>query len=127
MEITGLNHPRAVAFDSTGLLYIANAFASNVLVYDVSTPTSPSLVRTLTGVSGCTNTGSGNQILCALGNLSAGAVQTIRVTATVNSDVYPGSSLENGVDVTTASIDNNLLNNRATADTTVLGLSLIHI
>ncbi|HAM23002.1 MAG TPA: hypothetical protein DCQ04_12170, partial [Actinobacteria bacterium] len=51
MEITGLNHPRAVAFDSTGLLYIANAFASNVLVYDVSTPTSPSLVRTLTGVS----------------------------------------------------------------------------
>lgn len=51
MEISGLNHPRAVAFDSAGLLYIANSFASNVLVYDVSNPTNPSLVRTLTGVS----------------------------------------------------------------------------
>jgi uncharacterized repeat protein (TIGR01451 family) len=82
---------------------------------------------TFVAVSGCTNTGSGNQVVCALGNLSAGAVQTILVTATANSTVYPGSSLENVVDITTTSTDNNLLNNRATADTTVLGAADVTI
>lgn len=82
---------------------------------------------TFVSVSGCTNLGSSNQVVCALGDLSAGAVQTILVTATVDGNVYPGASLENVVDVTTTSTDNNLLNNRADADTTVLGAADITI
>ena len=76
---------------------------------------------TLTGVSGCTNTGSGNQVVCLLGNLGAGAVQTIFVTSIVDNDVYPGTSLENVAEITTTSSDPNLFNNSATADTSILG------
>lgn len=82
---------------------------------------------TLVGVSGCTNIGSGQQVVCALGDLAVGAMQTIRITATVDADVSPGTSLENVATITGDGSDPNPLNNVATADTGILGAASFEI
>ncbi|MDW8440242.1 MAG: hypothetical protein RML96_07195 [Caldilineaceae bacterium] len=49
------------------------------------------------------------------------------VTATVNSDVYPGVSLENTAAASTSTADPNPLNNSATADTSIIGAAFFEI
>ncbi len=76
---------------------------------------------TLTGVVGCTNIGSGNQVVCNLGTRSANTSLQFQVSATVNASVAPGTSLENTASVSSTTADSNPLNNSATADTSILG------
>lgn len=50
ISVPGIVKPRGMAFNSDRTkLYVANQGANNILVIDVSTPESPSLVRTLQG------------------------------------------------------------------------------
>ena len=119
---------------------IATAAPGNTIVYTVTaTNLGPSLAQNvritdvlpaglnLLGVSGCTNSGSGQQVICALGDLAVGVVQTIRITATVDVNVYPGTSLENVVTIAGNGSDPNPLNNTATADTAIIGAASFEI
>lgn len=76
---------------------------------------------TFASASGCTNTGSGNQVVCEVATLDANAEIQLIITATVDADVLPATSLENRAEVTSATADPNPLNNGATADTSILG------
>jgi uncharacterized repeat protein (TIGR01451 family)/fimbrial isopeptide formation D2 family protein len=117
----------------------ANALPGQTIVYTLTvrnlgpsvatatrvTDTLPVSVTFTGATAGCTH--ASGVVGCDLGALSAGAVQTIRITATVAANVYPGTSLENTATITTTSSDPNLLNNDAVADTTVLAAANVTI
>jgi uncharacterized repeat protein (TIGR01451 family) len=58
-------------------------------------------------------------VSCLLGNMAAGAVATVTVTGTVNSDVLTGTALANRVFVASANPDGNSANNSSAVTTTV--------
>jgi uncharacterized repeat protein (TIGR01451 family)/fimbrial isopeptide formation D2 family protein len=60
-------------------------------------------------------------VTCLLTDLAADASQTFTVAAVVSNTVAPGTSLENVVTVAANTPDANLTNNRADADTSILG------
>ncbi|MCC7362611.1 MAG: DUF11 domain-containing protein [Anaerolineales bacterium] len=64
---------------------------------------------------------SGGQVLCTVGALTAGAQATYTITVTVNSDVEPGTSLENTAVVGSQTPDDNPSNNADDADTSIVG------
>ncbi|HHW84988.1 MAG TPA: DUF11 domain-containing protein, partial [Chloroflexi bacterium] len=117
----------------------ANALPGQTIVYTLTvrnlgpsvatstrvTDTLPLSVTFSSASAGCTH--ASGVVGCTLGDLSAGAVQTIRITATVAANVYPGTSLENTATITSTSSDPNLLNNDAVADTTVLAAANVTI
>ncbi|OUC07147.1 hypothetical protein RY27_16660, partial [Litorilinea aerophila] len=86
----------------------------------VVTDTLPAGLSLVAVTPGGICTGSGSTIVCSFGTLAAGATETVLVTATVASDVAPGSSLENRVTVGSSTPDPNPLNDSDSADTSII-------
>jgi uncharacterized repeat protein (TIGR01451 family) len=95
--------------------------AADVLLTD----TLPAGTTFVAATAGCG--ASGAVVTCTVGSLNADTTRVYYITATVNSDVYPGTSLENVAEVTTATSDPNPLDNRAVADTSIIGAANVTI
>ena len=67
----------------------------------------------------CTPTG--DRVQCSLATLLPQSVLEVVISATVNADVVPGTSLQNSVWVSSTTTDPNTANNYADADTNVVG------
>jgi uncharacterized repeat protein (TIGR01451 family) len=72
----------------------------------------------------CSETFTGSRlVVCTVGTLVAGAAAQYRILVRADADIEPGTSLENVAEVTSATRELNPTNNRADADTSIVGLA----
>ncbi|MBN1315671.1 MAG: DUF11 domain-containing protein [Anaerolineales bacterium] len=119
LELVKTATPTAIAGDLiTYTITVANLGPSDAqtvqvldtLPDDISSPT----------VIGCP---SGGLPICTLGTLVAGDSATYTIVVTADSDLEPGTSLENTAEVLSSTPDDNDINNSDNADTSIIGLA----
>ncbi len=110
--------PTAVAGEIiTYMVAVENLGPSDALTVTV-TDTLPAGVTLAAASPACA--GSAGVVTCALGDLPTGVEASATITVLVNTDVEPGTSLENVAVAGSATPDPVQTNNRATADTSIL-------
>ncbi|MEZ4634679.1 MAG: DUF11 domain-containing protein [Caldilineaceae bacterium] len=109
-----VNAGESVSFDIV-VINAGPSTAQNVTVED-ALPAGLSLVEATVDLGGGPQPCGG--VVCAVGDLAAGASATVRITAQASADLAAATVLANVAQVTSDSAENNLTDNRAEASVT---------